>query len=227
MSVVLVAEGDAPQLPAPLSACWEAAKATGDVKTDAQKASVFHPHAGPKRFGCVGLGKRKDVDTERLRRAAAVAQAIAEDRGVRSFELLIDDAMFGKASAEEAGVAIAEGLVLGAYRYQPPKKDDPKPRKGQDCAVVLLHGDHKAFAAGFARGDPGRDGPRAGSGGGLEVPGGHGARHQGRDELAGRALGGREDGCRESVDEQRRAQTDSSSRWRAPDDALFAVSARS
>ena len=100
MSVVLVAEGDAPQLPAPLSACWDAAKSTGDVKTDAQKASVFHPHAGPKRFGCVGLGKRKDVDTERLRRAAAVAQAIAEDRGVRSFELLVDDAMFGKASAE-------------------------------------------------------------------------------------------------------------------------------
>ena len=157
MSVVLVAEGDAPQLPAPLSACWDAAKSTGDVKTDAQKASVFHPHAGPKRFGCVGLGKRKDVDTERLRRAAAVAQAIAEDRGVRSFELLVDDAMFGKASAEEAGAAIAEGLVLGAYRYQPPKKDDPKPRKGQDCAVVLLHGDHKAFAAGFARGEIGAE----------------------------------------------------------------------
>ena len=157
LTVLLCAEGETKNLPPVLQPCWDAAKHTGDVKTDAQKTSVFHPHKGPKRLGCVGIGKQKDVDTERLRRAAAVAQAVAEDRGARSFELVVDASQFGKADAEQAGAAIAEGLVLGAYRYQPPKKDAPKPRKGQDCAVVLLHGDHKAFAAGFARGEIGAE----------------------------------------------------------------------
>ena len=155
LTVLLCAEGETKNLPPVLQPCWDAAKHTGDVKTDPQKTSVFHPQKGPKRLGCVGIGKQKDVDTERLRRAAAVAQAIAEDRGARTFELVVDASQFGKADAEQAGAAIAEGLVLGAYRYQPPKKDAPKPRKGHDCDVVLLSGDQKVFAQGFARGEIG------------------------------------------------------------------------
>ena len=155
MTVLFVAEGDAPRLPDVLQPCFEAAKATGDVRTDPRKTGVFHPHKGPKRLGIVGLGKAKALDTEALRRAAAVAQGLAEDRGVRSFELVLDAAAFGKADAEQAGAAIAEGLVLGAYRYEPPKKDKPKQRKAQECAVVLVSGDHKDFEKGFSRGEIG------------------------------------------------------------------------
>jgi len=28
--------------------------------------------------------------------------------------------------------------VLGAYRYEPPRKDKPKARSGQECEVVYL-----------------------------------------------------------------------------------------
>ncbi len=152
MSILLLAEDEVPRLPAALRPCWEAAKATGDLRTDCRKTGVFHPKTGPKRLGIVGLGKSGAIDAEALRRAAAVAQSLAEDRGVRSFEVVLDAAIFGTAKAEQAGAAIAEGLVLGSYRYEPPKKDERKPRKAQDCAVVLVSGDHGGFSRGFDRG---------------------------------------------------------------------------
>ena len=155
LTVVFAVDGEASSLKGPLHAAFAAAKKTGDLKTDARTQSVFHPAKGPDRMGCVSLGKSKDIDTERLRRCAAIAQAMAEDRLVRSFELVLGKDALGSVAAEAAGAAIAEGLLLGAYRYQPPKKDAPKPRKGQECVVVLLDGDHAAFARGFARGEIG------------------------------------------------------------------------
>lgn len=153
LTLVLAQDGDAPKLPKDLAACFAFAKATGDLDCKARATFVVHPPKGPKRFGVVGLGKPKDLDTERLRRCAAVAQAAAEERQVRAFDLVVDLAQLGSLSAEAAGTAIAEGLCLGAYRYQPPKKEAPKPRKGQEANVVVLGGDAKAFARGFAHGE--------------------------------------------------------------------------
>ena len=48
-------------------------------------------------------------------------------------------------------MAIGEGLVLGAYRYEPPRKDKPKKRHGQRCAVAPV-GLAKRDEAEFARG---------------------------------------------------------------------------
>ena len=67
------------------------AKATGDMKTSFRAARVFHQPSGSpfKRLGVVGLGKTKDIDSERLRRAAAVAQGSAAALEVSSFSLSV------------------------------------------------------------------------------------------------------------------------------------------
>jgi leucyl aminopeptidase len=154
--VVLAPEGKKHDLGPELRATINAAHASGDLKTEFRKTSLFRPHdaRAVKRLLFVGLGKTKDVDTERLRRVAALGQAVAEDLGVEEFTLWVDAADLGKVDPEQAGVAIAEGLVLGAYRYQPPAKEPPKPRRAQRAEVVFAAARAAgAFADGFALGE--------------------------------------------------------------------------
>ena len=114
------------------------ADSTGDIARGARKWSLFHRPAGgkgPKRLGFVGLGKLEVLDTEALRRAVAVAQASAEAAGVTSFDLVIGENDHKGIDPFDAGVVVGEGLELGAYRYVPPRKAEPKPRKAHDVAV--------------------------------------------------------------------------------------------
>ncbi len=152
----LAFEGKTPQLGSSLQGAVKAAKATGDLAPAFRRVSVFYPRreAGVRRLGFVGMGAVGDVSTDRLRRAAALAQQRAEQLGVREFGIVVGAADHKKIGAEAAGVAVAEGLVLGAYRFEPKRKEKPKPRKGQ-AAVVYYRGaagDGKAFRAGFTRG---------------------------------------------------------------------------
>jgi leucyl aminopeptidase len=138
--------------PAPaLASAVRAAHATGDLATGFRKTSVFHQggKGGPARLLFVGLGKTKELSAERLRRAAAVAQSRAEEIGVASFQLWVAGDDHDGVRAEAAGRAIAEGLILGAYRYAPPAKSKAKPRQAQRADVVYTGRERKAFAEGF------------------------------------------------------------------------------
>ena len=136
-----------------LADALKAAKATGDLKTSFRAVAVFHQPKGrgPKRLGTVGLGKAQDVCTEKLRRAAALAQGRAEGCEAAELTLVVPANAVKKSKPLAAGMAIAEGLVLGAYRYEPPRKDKPKKRHAQRAAVAVVGLDQKAEAE-FARG---------------------------------------------------------------------------
>ncbi len=149
---VLVADGVLEGGPA-LRTALAAGKASGDLKTSFRARSLFHQPKGSSygRVGCVGLGAPKDVTTERLRRAAAIAQAAAREIGVASFDLVVDKAALGPVEAAAAGQAIAEGLVLGAYRYDAPRQKKPESRKADSCRIAA-HGLDKRHAEAFADG---------------------------------------------------------------------------
>src|SRR5262245_41825875 len=89
--VVLAGDDVEPEAGPALRTAIAAAKATGDLKTAFRSTALFHPagKGAPRRLGFVGLGKPKDLDTEKLRRAAAVAQALAEDAGAARFLLCV------------------------------------------------------------------------------------------------------------------------------------------
>jgi leucyl aminopeptidase len=135
-----------------------AAQATGDLATGFRKRVVFHQPAGargrrsgPKRLGFVGLGAGKDVTTERLRRAAAMALASARELGVATLELVLARGAHGGVPASAAGRAIAEGLLLGSYQYDAPRRQ--KPAAAKPVAVDLATpGLGKADAGQFAAG---------------------------------------------------------------------------
>jgi leucyl aminopeptidase len=138
---------------ASLAAAWRSARATGDLKTEFRAQSMFHPAGkGPRRLLCIGLGKPDATDTERLRRAAALAQVKAEQVGVAAFALAVRDEDRGKVAPEAAGRAVAEGLILGAYKYEPPSKRPGKPRRAQRAEVVYGGQGGRDFAAGLRAG---------------------------------------------------------------------------
>ncbi|MEE9127355.1 MAG: leucyl aminopeptidase [Planctomycetota bacterium] len=160
---VLAFEGAAPNAGKRHEAFVKKAKATGDLGTELRNVSLFYPDqksgaGGAKRLVFVGMGKHREVTAERLRRAAAVVQQRAEALGVTGLRLLLHKEDHWEMDADLAGRAIAEGLILGAYRYQPPTGTKPKPRKGQSCEVIYTGGAKKAFKAGF---DLGRIGANA------------------------------------------------------------------
>src|SRR5690348_8986810 len=88
---VLAGEGAGPDGGRALQQAVAAAKATGDLKASFRAVSVFHqpPKSPCKRLCFVGVGKVDQMDTERLRRAAAIAQLAAAELGVDTFSLLV------------------------------------------------------------------------------------------------------------------------------------------
>jgi leucyl aminopeptidase len=109
------------------------------------------PTAGAaERVLLVGLGKRGDQSAERLRRAAAVAVRTAEGAKVGSATLWVAGAVADAgAGAHDSALALAEGAVMGSYRYVEHKS---KP-EAASLASVHLVGPGAAFKKGAQRGE--------------------------------------------------------------------------
>ncbi|MCC6672505.1 MAG: leucyl aminopeptidase [Planctomycetes bacterium] len=161
----LAHEGATPQALPPLQRSLADCQASGDLSGEFRATSVFHLQLGtarkdralPRRLGFVGMGKAKEVSTERLRQAAALAQQRAEAHKVDTLHLLVRDEDHKGLSGEAAGTAVAEGLILGAYRYEKPSKTKPKPRHAQKAEVCYAGRSFQAFSAGFALGIAGAE----------------------------------------------------------------------
>ncbi len=151
---VLSFEGTPPSLGKAHAAAMRAVKATGDLPTKARLVRVFHPgtKAAPTRLALVGMGARTALDTEALRRAGAVIQARAEALEVGTFQVLVDVKDHKGIDAFTAGKVLAEGAILGAYRYQPPRKDKPKARKGQRAEFLYRGKNEAEFKKGVKHG---------------------------------------------------------------------------
>jgi leucyl aminopeptidase len=96
-----------------------AAPGAGDAKGGFKKLAVLHPER-PRRVAVVGLGKRDEVDAERLRVAAALAAKEAGRLGSSSVAWIVPEAEDREALAE----GIVTGTILGAYRFDRFKSSD-------------------------------------------------------------------------------------------------------
>jgi leucyl aminopeptidase len=114
-----------------------------------REARLTDALAGPAaRFLQVGLGKRKELTAERLRRAGAIAAKKAESVRAKSLVLWVDAGAIEGVGAAAAGQALAEGLVLGSYALRR-FKSKPKP---VHLAEVHLAGPGADFARGAKKG---------------------------------------------------------------------------
>ena len=72
---------------------------------------------GPSRVVVAGLGAQGDFDIEVVRRVSSEALRFLRRRGIEEAVTIAHGAGIGGLSPEDAGRAIAEGSVLGLYRF--------------------------------------------------------------------------------------------------------------
>jgi leucyl aminopeptidase len=133
-------------------------------KFSGKAGSVTHVHAGDRlassRLVIVGLGPRRDITPETIRRAAAGGVRRARDLGARrvAIEVLGD-----RLPPRRRAHAVTEGIILGTYAFERYKREaadkfveevlvaSPDPRSARDVAEGVRTGETFARATWFAR----------------------------------------------------------------------------
>jgi leucyl aminopeptidase len=94
-----------------------------DARAAFRKLTLLRP-AQDQRMLVVGLGRREELDAERLRVAAALAVTEAGRYEARSIAWEVPEAT-GKPSVDTPAGALVEGTVLASYRFDRYKSRDP------------------------------------------------------------------------------------------------------
>jgi leucyl aminopeptidase len=115
---------------------------SGEAKGTFKKVAVMHPDGelSVQRAIAVGLGKRGEFTPERARVAGAIGLGRARDAGARRLAWAVPDGVDQAA----VGRALAEGALLGAYRFDRYKSgSEDNGSKGPD-EVEIVSGDDLA-----------------------------------------------------------------------------------
>jgi leucyl aminopeptidase len=147
LAVLLSAEGAT--LPTELAGLLEPSDFAGKAK----QTRLLYPRGAvaARRLLLVGLGKPEKLNAETLRQAAATAARQAQDLQVASFTLGLNGAAPLEAAA--TGQALAEGLLLGAYRYHRYRTGLSAEQKfSVERALIAADAEAEALSAGVAVG---------------------------------------------------------------------------
>jgi len=118
-----------------------------DVKTAFKKLTLLRPER-PERLLIVGLGKREDLDAERLRVAAALAVIEAGRYEARGIAWALPETANDHPAPGAAATAVVEGAVLASYRFDRFKSrdsEDPAPPRVE--RLLLAVGDDASAIA--------------------------------------------------------------------------------
>jgi leucyl aminopeptidase len=133
VDVDLVAIGlcEGEELPATLAS----ARGASDAKGGFKKLSMIHPEQ-PARVLVAGLGKREELDAERVRIAAALVAKEASKLGATSLAwgLPLEE------EGEELSEGVVTGTILGSYRFDRFKSADPDDPEPPSLDSLLLLG---------------------------------------------------------------------------------------
>jgi leucyl aminopeptidase len=119
------------QLPGELASARGGADAKGSFK----KLTMVHPER-PARVLVAGLGKRDDLDAERLRVAAALVAKEAGRLSAASLAWVLPETDEPGATAE----GLVTGTILGAYRFDRFKSKDPEDPASPSLGSLTLLG---------------------------------------------------------------------------------------
>jgi leucyl aminopeptidase len=109
----------------------------GDFKAKPGSAHLLYPSGliAPERLLLAGLGKRADFTLNRLRQAAGKAAPALRAVGATDVTFLIDGL---DRSQEEHGQSVAEGSMLGLYRFLKYKTREENGREKDIQKITLL-----------------------------------------------------------------------------------------
>ena len=91
----------------------------GEVKGKKGEMTLIHTFGRitPARVVVAGLGKQDSFDPEIVRRVTAEACRFLRSRGIKTAATIAHGAGIGGMSPQDSGQAIAEGALLGLYRF--------------------------------------------------------------------------------------------------------------
>jgi leucyl aminopeptidase len=109
----------------------------GDFKPKPGSVHLLYPEGriAAKRLVLAGLGKRSEFTLNRLRQAVGKAAPSLRAAGARDVTVLVDD--YGLAP-EDMSQALAEGSMLGLYRFLKYKTDEENDRSKNITLITLL-----------------------------------------------------------------------------------------
>ncbi len=146
---VLVPEGVVPDVRGAVGKTAQTLTRRKEWKGKFRDGLLVYGAGGTERVILVGLGKEKEIDAERIRRAAAIA---LKQFGRLEQKTLGIRLQSSHVAAVDAASAIAEGLVMASYRVPTAtkkKQDDPY----RAATVRVDAGTHRAaYESGVARG---------------------------------------------------------------------------
>ncbi|MGD1995667.1 MAG: leucyl aminopeptidase [Anaerolineae bacterium] len=113
----------------------------GDFSGKANEVAVLYPRGAipAPRVIVVGLGPRDEFDIDAVRRAAARAAQEARQLNVRRAATILHGAGAGGLSIEPAAQAIAEGSLLGLYKYLGQKTDESPETLPQILELMIFN----------------------------------------------------------------------------------------
>jgi leucyl aminopeptidase len=129
LHVTTLAEGA--QLPEHLAG----AAGAGDTRSGFRKLALLHPET-PQRLLVVGLGDAAELDAEKLRVLGALV--VKEARRYDATRIAWELSEIGPLTPEVAGAAIAEGAIMGAYRFDRFLAADPDEPRAPDLEGLVL-----------------------------------------------------------------------------------------
>jgi leucyl aminopeptidase len=118
---------------------------SGDFKGEKEQVAVVYTRGAipAGRILLLGLGKKKEFDLEKLRRAFSRAAQRARDLNLKGLAASVDFGEIGQPPGRLAE-ALVEGVILGLYRFLPYKTAE-KGSKGRIRELVILEERAKVF----------------------------------------------------------------------------------
>ncbi|NLE77509.1 MAG: leucyl aminopeptidase [Chloroflexi bacterium] len=114
--------------------------ASGDFKGKKGEIVILYPAGAipAHRVLLVGLGKAEKCHAETLRQVAAAVAQKAAALGVAEYHSVVHGAGRGGMDPADAAQAVAEGTILGLYRYDEYKTKDKEDREVEQLTLVEL-----------------------------------------------------------------------------------------
>ncbi len=126
---------DGSRLPGELAHAPGASDANAAFKT----LVVAFPEPG-RRLAIVGLGKPEELSAERLRVAGALVAGEASKRRAASIAFDLASVEPGEIEPHGAAAAITEGVILGSYRFDRFRSEDPDEPTPPELARLVFGG---------------------------------------------------------------------------------------
>ncbi len=113
--------------------------ASGDIRGKHMETTLLYTRGviPSKRVLVIGLGKKENFDTEKIRQVSGKAATFLRNLGIRSFTTIIHGAGTGNISVSDATTAVVEGTILSLYRCDRFKKDDEEKSKAIEKMTII------------------------------------------------------------------------------------------